>query len=71
MPIGGSIMFTITFENQMHSQWSCDYVFESYDDAKTYLRANGFVLKQGLHVRSNYNWSAFTKAYITPRKVWK
>ncbi|UUV46105.1 hypothetical protein [Bacillus phage vB_BanS-Thrax1] len=64
-------MFTITFENQTHNQWTCEYIFESYDDAKTYLKENGFTPKQGLFVRNNYSWSAFTKAYITPRKVWK
>ncbi|AKQ08345.1 hypothetical protein PQE66_gp030 [Bacillus phage PBC2] len=64
-------MYTITFENQIHSQWTCEYIFESYDDAVSYLRVNGFTQKQGLFMRNNYNWSAFTKAYITPRKVWK
>lgn len=64
-------MFTITFENETHNQWSCEYIFESYDDAKTYLKAEGFSPKQGLFVRNKLNWSGFKKAYITPRKMYE
>lgn len=64
-------MFTITFENETHNQWVCEYIFESYDDAKEYLKVEGFSPKQGLFVRNKRNWSGFKKAYITPRKVWK
>ncbi|QOV08430.1 hypothetical protein Kirov_231 [Bacillus phage Kirov] len=64
-------MYTITFENQTHNQWTCQYIFEKHSDAVTYLRTNGFSPSQGLFVRKNFNWSVFTKAYIIPREVWK
>lgn len=64
-------MYTITFENQTHNQWTSKYIFESYHDARAYLISHGFNPKSGLFIRGKYNWSSFTKAYITPREVWK
>lgn len=63
-------MFTITFENEVHQQWSCEYVFNSFEDAKDYLINHGYVVKNRLFERHNYNWNKFTKAYIEQRKIY-
>lgn len=63
-------MFGITFENEIYKQWSCEYVFNSFDDAKDFLKEQGFIEKNRLFYRENYNWSEYIKAYISPRKVY-
>lgn len=64
-------MFSIVFENEVYDQWSCEYVFKSFVEAKLYLRSKGFIEKRGLFYREGYNWIEYTKAYISPRKIWQ
>jgi len=63
-------LFLITFENEIHKQWSCEYVFENFDDAKHYLISQGFIETGRIFERKNYNWSKYIKAYITPKKIY-
>lgn len=63
-------MFAITFEDEVYNQWSCEYVFNNFEDAKNYLISQGFIEKNRIFERKNYNWSSYLKAYITPRKVY-
>lgn len=63
-------MFGITFENEIYQQWSCDYVFYNFEDAKSYLKGKGFIEKNKLFERVDYNWSKYVKAYIEPKKVY-
>jgi hypothetical protein len=64
-------VFVITFENEVYKQWSCEFVFGSFESAKGYLLNQGFVEKNRLFVREDYNWSIYLKAYISPIKVYK
>jgi len=64
-------MFSITYENEVYRQWTCDYVFESFEDAKDYLKKDGFIEKNRLFERVDYNWSKYLKAYIEPIKLFK
>lgn len=61
-------MFEVVFENQQHFQWSCDFIFNSYDDANEYLLSEQFT-KASNGFESN--WDACIKAYITPKKVYR
>lgn len=63
-------MFEITFEDQIHRHWSSGFVFEHFADAKDYLIKQGFIEKNRLFVRENYNWSLYLKAYISPVKIY-
>ena len=64
-------MFVIMFENEVHKQWSCEYIFNELSDAKKYLINQGFLEKNRLFIRENYRWSKYVKAYIAPRKLYK
>jgi hypothetical protein len=64
-------MFTITFEDEVYKQWSCEFIFNEFEEAKKYLIEQGFSEKNRLFVRENYNWSKYIKAYISPRKIYK
>lgn len=64
-------MYTITFENAAHDQWTCEFLFETFGAAEDYLKEKSFYKKNGIFERENYNWSKKTKAYITPRKIYK
>lgn len=64
-------MFIITFENEKYKQWSCEYLFNHFNDAKDFLKEKGFIEKNRLFERKDYNWSKYVKAYITPLKTYK
>lgn len=64
------LVFTITFENEIYKQWSCDVVFEKFENAKNYLIEQGFIERNRLFYRENHNWNGYTKAYISPMKIW-
>lgn len=64
-------MFEVTFEDGLHRQWSSEFIFSSFEDAKGYLLEQGFIEKNRLFERRNYNWSIFLKAYITPKKLYQ
>lgn len=64
-------MFEVTFENEIHKQWSCDYIFYEFEDAKEYLKDIGFIQRDRVFIRENYNWITFQKAYISPVKVYE
>lgn len=64
-------MFSITFEDEVYRQWEFEAIFLTFNEAKKYLINQGFVEKNRLFYRENYNWSKYLKAYITPRKVYK
>jgi hypothetical protein len=62
------LIFEIIFETKTHFQRSCDFIFNSYDDAKTYLLGQGFIkVNNGFES----NWDSSPKAYITPKKTYK
>lgn len=63
-------MFAITFENEVYRQWSCEFLFNNFEDAKRYLLSQGFAEKNRLFVREDFNWSKYIKAYISPRKIY-
>lgn len=63
-------MFQITFEDETNKQWHCEYVFDSFDDAKEYLKNRGFTERNRLFERFGYNWVYYTLAYISPLKTW-
>lgn len=63
-------MFIITFEDELHRQWSTDFVFTKFNEAKEYLLEKGFIEKNRLFVRENCGWVLYEKAYITPLKVY-
>jgi ribosomal protein L22 len=65
------MMFEIIFENETHAQWSSDFVFEDFDEAKDYLLDQGFLEKNRIFERKDYNWCKYLKAYITPKKAYK
>lgn len=64
-------MFEITFENDVHVQWSCEYIFETIDDAKEYLIKKGFVEQNRLYYSKHNQWLYDLKAYIEPKKVYQ
>jgi hypothetical protein len=64
-------VFLITYEDEIYKQWSCDYIFNKFEDAKKYLIDQGFIEKNRLFERKDYNWSKFVKAYISPIKIYK
>jgi hypothetical protein len=64
-------MFIITFEDEIYHQWTCEYIFDNFDVAKTYLIGQGFIEKNRLFERKDYNWSKYVKAYISQRKLYK
>lgn len=63
-------VFEVTFEDEVHRQWSCEFIFSNFNDAKNYLLNKGFIEKNRLFYRENYKWSLYLKAYITPKKVY-
>lgn len=63
-------MFDITFEDEFNRQWSSEFVFYTYDDAKSYLLDRGFTENNRLFERGSYNWSKGLKAYISPLKIY-
>ena len=67
---GENVMFAITYENEVHQQWCCGYIFEKFEDAKQFLIDQGFKEKNRVFERKDYNWSKYLKAYISPRKVY-
>jgi hypothetical protein len=67
----GIYMFTITFEDEIHRQWECEFLFTTFKEAKKYLTDQDFVEKNRLYYRENYNWSKYLKAYIIPKKIYK
>lgn len=64
-------MYLITYENEKYKKFHDDYVFDSYDSAKNYLKQKGFVEDNRTFKRINYNWVAYQKAYIEPLKLYK
>jgi hypothetical protein len=64
-------MFGITFENEVYKQWTSDYIFEDFKEAKNYLLEQGFIESKRLFERKDYNWSKYVKAYIAPKKIYK
>jgi hypothetical protein len=61
-------MFEITYECKRLFQWSSDYIFTSYEDAKTYLTNQGFTkATNGFESKQE----TAQKAFITPKKVYK
>lgn len=64
------MMFSIMYENKSYHQWSDKYIFESFEDAKEYLERRGFVERNRLFYREDYNWNEYMKAYISPREAW-
>lgn len=64
-------MYIVTFENEIYQQWTCEYIFNEFEDAKSYLLQRGFIEKNRLFERKDHNWSKYTKAYVTPRKVYE
>lgn len=60
-------MFEITYETSTHFQWSCEFIFNTYDDAKKFLTNQGFnKVSNGFES----DWEACPKAYITPKKIY-
>lgn len=64
-------MFTISFENEVYKQWTCEFVFENFNDAKSYLINKGFIEKNRLFERRDHNWNKYSKAYINRAKVYR
>lgn len=63
-------MFEVTFEDELHRQWSSEFIFYNVEDAKEYLLDKGFIEKNRIFERKHYNWSVFLKAYISPKKIY-
>ena len=63
-------MFSITFENEVYKQWTFDYLFETYEGARRYLVTNGFIERNRVFERKDYNWRKYDKAYIKEMKLW-
>lgn len=63
-------MFEIIFEDELHRQWSCGYLFNNFKDAKEYLIKKGFIEKNRLFYKENYGWTLYQKAYITPKRIY-
>lgn len=61
-------MFAITYETSSHFQWSDDFIFRTYDDAKKFLTSKGFSKASNGFVS---NWDCMPKAYVLPKKVYK
>lgn len=58
-------MFVIMFENEAGIRRVHENGFKNFDDAKQYLKDEGFVENNRLFERENYNWITFGKAFIT------
>lgn len=61
-------MFEITYVSRTNFQWSCDFIFNTYEEAKTYLTNKGFT-KATNGFESNLD--STPKAYVTPKKIYK
>lgn len=64
-------MFTITYEDEIYRHWSCEFIFEDFNEAKQFLLEKGFIEKNRIFERRNYNWCKYLKAYISPLKIYK
>lgn len=64
-------MFMITYENEVYKKHQDDYIFGEFEDARKYLQEKGFVEKNRIFKRENYNWVKYQKAYIEPVKLYK
>lgn len=62
-------MFTITYEDEFHRQWSGDYVYKTLKEAKEHLLSIGFISKVNIYERRNVGWIEYQKAYIEPKRV--
>lgn len=63
-------MYTITYKDQSFKQWSSEYVFNTFTDAKGYLEGRGFKGNGGVMEREITGWCEKLKAYIELRKVY-
>jgi hypothetical protein len=60
-------MFEVVYESPACFQWSDDFIFRNYDDAKKFLTSKGFRKASNGFVS---DWDSMPKAYITPKKIY-
>ena len=61
----------ITFENEQNQEWDCSYFFDTPEEAKEYLKEQGYEQEEDRFFYNRDNgWCEYIKAIIEQKRPW-